>query len=211
MGPNGTKIVVSGIGNGDHHGPGGGCGQWQIGRPAAGDRTVTARCLMRLQILRKVPRNSHRYPTMLQTIRPLALFSVAAALLVSSPLGAEQETAAPPPAAAAAKNGKVSHVDAAGAEKAVAATKDLVIVDVRTPAEFAKGHLKGAINLDFLAPGFAAKIAKLDPKKPILIHCQSGGRSTQALPSVEAIGFPTILHLDGGFASWQAAGYPVEK
>ncbi|MFO7315318.1 rhodanese-like domain-containing protein [Rhodothermus marinus] len=55
-----------------------------------------------------------------------------------------------------------------------------VVIDVRTPEEFAQGHLEGAINLDLMAPDFSEKIARLDPNRTYYLYCRSGNRSGQA-------------------------------
>ncbi len=54
---------------------------------------------------------------------------------------------------------------------------DDVVIDVRTPEEFAQGHLEGAINLDLTAPDFHEKIARLDPNRTYYLYCRSGNRS----------------------------------
>lgn len=56
-----------------------------------------------------------------------------------------------------------------------------VVIDVRTPAEFAQGHLAGAINLDLMAPDFHEQIARLDPHRTYYLYCRSGNRSGQAV------------------------------
>ncbi len=83
------------------------------------------------------------------------------------------------------------------------------ILDVRTPAEFALGHLAGAVNLDFLAPDFAAHLSLLGRDAVYLLHCKSGARSTQALAVMQAQGFRFIYHMSGGYDAWVAGGHPV--
>lgn len=112
--------------------------------------------------------------------------------------------------ALAAEPAPVTHVDADAAHKLVEEGK-VVVLDVRTPEEFAEGHIKGAKNIDFTADDFEQKVAALDPKKSYLVHCASGGRSTKSLPAFEKKGFTSIYHLDGGFNGWQDAGKPVAK
>lgn len=102
------------------------------------------------------------------------------------------------------------HVDAEGAAKLISEGK-VVIVDVRSKEEFGDGHLKGALNIDILESDFEAKLGKLDKNKPVLVHCQAGGRSTRSLPVFENLGFTQVFHLDGGYGGWVEAGKPVEK
>ena len=104
----------------------------------------------------------------------------------------------------------VTHADAKEAAKLVAKS-EVIVLDVRTPREFSAGHIGGATNIDFLAGDFSERLAKLDREKCYLVHCASGGRSTKALPQLSKLGFKRIVHLDGGFKAWQAAGNPVEK
>jgi rhodanese-related sulfurtransferase len=105
---------------------------------------------------------------------------------------------------------KIKHVDAAGAAKLVSEGK-VTVVDVRTSDEFNEGHLKDAKNIDMMSKDFAAKLGELDKSKPVLVHCQAGGRSTRALPTLEKLGFTDIIHLDGGMNDWVKAGQPVVK
>ncbi|WP_345734934.1 rhodanese-like domain-containing protein [Prosthecobacter algae] len=105
---------------------------------------------------------------------------------------------------------KVKHVDAEKAAQLVAEGK-VTVVDVRTEDEFKDGHIKGAANVDLLSKDFVRKLETVDKSKPVLVHCQAGGRSTRSLPKLEQAGFTEIYHLDGGMADWVKAGKPVEK
>lgn len=51
-----------------------------------------------------------------------------------------------------------------------------ILLDVRTPEEFAEGHLDGAVNLNWFEDDFKEKAAKLDKNKPIYLYCKAGGR-----------------------------------
>jgi rhodanese-related sulfurtransferase len=91
------------------------------------------------------------------------------------------------------------------------AEKKATVLDIRTPEEFAEGHIAGAVNIDFTGDGFAQKIAALDKSKTYIVHCQGGGRSGRSMPVFDEAKFQNILHLQSGFKGWQAAGKPVEK
>ena len=106
---------------------------------------------------------------------------------------------------------KIDHVDAKGAAKLLAANEKIVVLDVRTPDEYAEGHIKGARLIDFNGAGFAKEVAKLDRDKTYLVHCLSGGRSTSSLKVFKKLGFKHIVHLDGGFMAWEDAKLPVAK
>jgi len=87
----------------------------------------------------------------------------------------------------------------------------VIILDIRTPGEFKAGHLKGAVNCDYNNAAFVAELAKLDPDKPVLLHCASGGRSTAALNTLKKAGFKEIYHLKAGFNGWKTGKFPVVK
>jgi rhodanese-related sulfurtransferase len=86
---------------------------------------------------------------------------------------------------------------------------DLVVLDVRTPEEFAEGHLEGAVLVDFYAADFADQLAALDTDVPYLVYCRSGNRSGQALGMMEQLGFASAVDVDGGIVAWADAGLPV--
>jgi rhodanese-related sulfurtransferase len=100
---------------------------------------------------------------------------------------------------------EVKHVTSAEAKVLLAENGDIVILDVRTPEEFADGHLPNAVNVDFRANDFAQRIAELDREKTYLVHCQSGGRSGKSLDAFGALLFKNIVHLDDGYGGWVKA------
>jgi len=112
--------------------------------------------------------------------------------------------------ALAGETNAVHHVNAVEAQKLIAAKK-VVVLDVRTPKEFAAGHIAGATNINFLSADFAKALSGLDPNQTYLVHCAVGGRSTQALPKIEPFHFQSLYHLDGGIKAWEKAGLPVVK
>jgi rhodanese-related sulfurtransferase len=87
----------------------------------------------------------------------------------------------------------------------------LVILDIRTPEEFAAGHLAGAINIDYYAPDFESKLGALDLEQPYVMYCNSGNRSANALPLMDSIGFREVYELDGGIQAWYSADQPIEQ
>lgn len=86
---------------------------------------------------------------------------------------------------------------------------NLVILDVRTPEEFAEGHIEGATMIDFYRDDFADQIAELDPDVPYLLYCRSGNRSGQTAALMERLGFADVADVDGGVLSWGEAGLPL--
>ncbi|MBU3692815.1 MAG: rhodanese-like domain-containing protein [Candidatus Nanopelagicaceae bacterium] len=86
----------------------------------------------------------------------------------------------------------------------------VVIVDVRTPEEFAAGHLLGAVNLDVSSANFESQIAELDKSGTYAIYCRSGNRSTIASGKMSDAGFTNLYNFNkGGFAELAAAGAPT--
>jgi rhodanese-related sulfurtransferase len=85
----------------------------------------------------------------------------------------------------------------------------LIILDVRTPEEFAEGHLEGARMIDFYTDDFADRVAELDPDVPYLVYCRSGSRSGQTVAIMEELGFTDVADVDGGIMSWLDAGLPT--
>ena len=102
-------------------------------------------------------------------------------------------------------------VDAQGAEKLIATNKSVVILDVRTPKEFEKGHIPGATNLNFFADDFDQHIGKFDKNKSYLVYCASGGRSSDARDKMKEMQFKSVYQLDGGFKDWEKSGKKVQK
>lgn len=90
----------------------------------------------------------------------------------------------------------------------IASTKDLVVLDIRSPEEFAEGHIEGAVNVDFRQANFAAELANLDKDQTYLLHCHSGGRSSKSIKILEELGFTDIAHMKQGIQGWRAAGQP---
>lgn len=123
----------------------------------------------------------------------------------------DQTTASEPSAAPAKATTEVVDVDAKEADTLLKENPDIVVVDVRTPAEFSEGHVKDAVNIDFKNPNFEEELIKLDPGKTYLLHCRSGSRSGQALPLFEKHGFAKLYHMTPGFNGWMAAGNEVVK
>jgi rhodanese-related sulfurtransferase len=105
----------------------------------------------------------------------------------------------------------VTPVSAAQAQEALAADPDIRVLDIRTPAEYAEGHVRGAMNIDFTSADFAKRLEELDPDATYLVYCRSGNRSAKAMKVFGRLGFTRILHLSKGIKDWQAQGLPLVK
>ncbi|MDT7831045.1 rhodanese-like domain-containing protein [Flavobacteriaceae bacterium S356] len=81
--------------------------------------------------------------------------------------------------------------------------ENVQLVDVRTPAEYDQGAIKGAILIDFWNENFLSTIRKkLDKNKPVYLYCKVGGRSSNAAKLLVNNGFKKVYSLDGGYSSW---------
>jgi rhodanese-related sulfurtransferase len=80
---------------------------------------------------------------------------------------------------------------------------NFVILDVRTPAEYAAIHVKNATNLDYYATGFTNALAKLDRTSTYLVYCGGGSRSARAVQLMRGLGFWRVFNLAGGLGALQ--------
>ena len=138
----------------------------------------------------------------------LTLAAVVLAFCVLTQAEDPKPKAAEAPPAAAAKPFK--NVGLEEFQK-LAADKKNVVLDVRTPSEFAAGHIAGAVNVDFNGADFEKKIGALDKGKTYLVHCAGGVRSSKACQKLGELNFKHLFNLEPGFRAWEKAGKPVEK
>ena len=97
------------------------------------------------------------------------------------------------------------------AEKLIASTPGLIVLDVRIPEEFEHQHIKGAVNINVFDVEFEKLIADLDQSKPVLVHCASGRRSAKAILQMTGkVKFPQIYHMNEGFNAWKTAKKPYD-
>ena len=102
------------------------------------------------------------------------------------------------------------NTDVLGFSELVADT-NVVVLDVRTVAEFTEGHIKGAVIIDQGQSDFVEKAkATLPIDKKIAIYCRSGRRSANAAGKLAEVGYKCV-NLKGGIIAWKEAGKPVSK
>ena len=142
-------------------------------------------------------------------VRPAALVVSLVAALALSGCGSGEPTVSisdGPVAESAPENGAQLGLE----EFAAALKRDgTTLVDVRTPQEYAEGHVPGAVNIDLQSPQFADDLATLDPAGTYAVYCRSGNRSAVAVEQMTAMGFTSAYDLAGGFVDWQEAGGEV--
>ena len=85
----------------------------------------------------------------------------------------------------------------------------VITLDVRTPIEFAEGHIEGARLIDFQSGNFENEIAALDKNATYAVYCRSGNRSGQAVKVMQDAGFINVFNMNGGVIEWANAGLPL--
>jgi len=88
---------------------------------------------------------------------------------------------------------------------------DALLLDVRTPGEYSRGHIAGSTNINIGDPTFPSRINLLQKDKTILIYCLSGSRSDAAAGYMSRLGFNKIYTLNRGIMTWSNAGFPLEQ
>ncbi len=85
----------------------------------------------------------------------------------------------------------------------------LFVLDVRTPQEYAEGHVPGAVNVPH--DQLASRLAEVPKDKDVVLYCKSGRRAGIAADVLAANGYTRLSHLEGDMNAWVAKGRPVEK
>ena len=128
---------------------------------------------------------------------------------------AAQPPASPPavtPSAASAESEALPRISAPELAARLREPGDeLLVLDVRTPAEFAAGHVPGARNIshDELPARLGEFAASKD--QDVVLYCRSGRRSQIAAQALREAGYTRLLQLQGDFPGWEASGQPVER
>lgn len=96
-------------------------------------------------------------------------------------------------------------------ENKLSSDPSVQLVDVRTPEEYAEGHIPGAVNINWYDEDFPAQAkAILSADRPVAVYCRSGKRSAAASAKLEAAGF-TVFNLLGGYLAWTESGMEVTR
>jgi phage shock protein E len=120
----------------------------------------------------------------------------------------DQKPDAPKGQARSATN--FNNVDVKQFEK-LRSEKNTVVLDVRTPKEYAAGHMPGAVNIDVNSGDFEKRVKGLDPSKTYLVHCGVGVRSAKACDKLSKLNFSHLYNLEGGFSAWTKAGNKPQR
>ncbi|KUO95531.1 rhodanese-like domain-containing protein [Ferroacidibacillus organovorans] len=84
--------------------------------------------------------------------------------------------------------------------------KNLQIIDVREPGEFAAGHIPGAVNIPL--GQISSRYKEIDPNRETAVICLSGGRSSRACEFLQSVGYNHLHNVMGGMSSWDG---PIER
>ena len=100
-------------------------------------------------------------------------------------------------------------VSACAAPEKLDMTNVTAVIDVRTPEEFAAGHLEGAMNIDVEGADFAGAVSTLDKAGTYVLYCHSGRRAGMALETMTNLGFTNLTNAGGIDAAASATGLAV--
>ena len=106
------------------------------------------------------------------------------------------------------KESKISLITASELNKA---NDSILLIDVRTPDEFASGHIQNSVNIDMRSDDFKEQIAALEKGQEIYLYCKKGGRSNSAAKMIEEMDFEKIYDLKGGITAWEDEGLKTVK
>ncbi|MGN6358981.1 MAG: MBL fold metallo-hydrolase [Thermomicrobiales bacterium] len=85
---------------------------------------------------------------------------------------------------------------------------DTLVLDVREPEEYARGHVPGAVNLP--QAELASRLDEVPRDRPVQVICQGGYRSLRSAQFLRQRGYARVLNVQGGTAAWQASGHPLD-
>lgn len=114
-------------------------------------------------------------------------------------------------AACSSSTGVIESLDADAAATLLEDDPTAVLLDIRTPEEYAESRIAGAVNIDFYAADFSTRLGALDRDTTYVIYCRSGNRTTAALDIFRELGFSSVHAVDGGIQAWQGTGLAVEQ
>jgi rhodanese-related sulfurtransferase len=140
------------------------------------------------------------------------LVVIAATILASTASIADQAGPAPsqPASAPAAAGASLPSISPqALLERQAKGDASVFVLDVRTPQEFAAGHVPGAVNVPY--DQVASQLAQIPKDKDVVLYCKSGRRAGLAADVLAANGYTKLEHLQGDIQAWLQDGRPVES
>lgn len=148
-------------------------------------------------------------------VRPLLLL-LCLAVAAQLPARTAEPQPAPVSELVAAARREVTRIDMATFEKISTAPGDALIIDVREPAEYADGHVPGAVNIprgqiEFRIWPYIGYPDHTDPATAIYLYCNWGSRSILAARSLQQLGLTRVTAVDMRLEDWQGAGLPLTE
>lgn len=104
----------------------------------------------------------------------------------------------------------VPHITANEVKQALDEKQDVLLIDVRTPEEFAKNRIKGAINLPVDQVEEQIRSVIPDKEKKIYVYCLSASRSVHAVDAMKKLGYTNVYNVTSGLLAWRAKQLPLE-
>ena len=105
---------------------------------------------------------------------------------------------------------ETEQTDADAVQGALQAGEDVTVVDVREPAEWEAGHIKGAKLVPRGLLEYKAEDELPDKDARIVVHCAVGGRGALAAKALKEMGYTNVANMDGGMNAWREKGYETE-
>jgi rhodanese-related sulfurtransferase len=102
-------------------------------------------------------------------------------------------------------------IDVTEAYQWITSDPNFMILDLRTPEEYAQGHIAKSRLLNFYDSSFKTQLETMDRNQPYIIYCRSGARSGEAMKTMQEMGFRKVFNIKGGTLAWQAKGYPLVR
>lgn len=90
-------------------------------------------------------------------------------------------------------------------KRRLSSPENVIVIDVRTPAETADGVVPGAIKMEYGSNNFEEELATLDKSKDYLVYCAAGARSGKTARIMQDMGFENVYNLDTGYEGWLEA------
>jgi rhodanese-related sulfurtransferase len=137
----------------------------------------------------------------------VVLFAAMTLLIACSPSQPAPAQQAEPAAAVAPVEVNAKLAPQEYQEQFVASGAQHQLIDVRTPEEFASGHIQGAVNIP--VQELPQRLSEISMDEPVVLYCRSGNRSAQAAQILDEANYLQVYDL-GGIAAWHQAGLPIE-
>ena len=105
----------------------------------------------------------------------------------------------------------ITYISASEGKALIEKVSATVILDIRTSAEFERGHIKNALNIDYYEPSFEFELKKLAKDSTYFVYCRSGNRTRRSEDIFERLAFKQVFILEKGLREWIRSGYPIEQ